>query len=953
MNISTPDIIATRFAGALYGVALSNQTMTIVTNYASTGTGGLDGLLNAVYEADFGSTAASSVATTIAGNLGLTGTASTEAIAYLTGLIGAAAPGTQGQVIADALNGFAQLTADATFGTFATAYENQVANADAYSLNTANTSNEAFSNISTTTPGKTFTLTTGVDSFTGSAGPDTYNATLGTSATLNAFDKLVAGAGTDTLNVVDSTAGAFAMPVSTTLSGFETVNLSRAAAAGATSIGVTVTDTTFGTGVQTLNITEAGGGTTAAAASVTLNSASTVSIVDSQATLFTTVAVTDTSTTAASTGSTLNSVTVTGSTGSITLTGNAINSVSLNNDGGLTTVTAAAGTRALTVNTSGTVTLGGLTDATATTVTVNNSGKIALGTFTTAAATTFNYNSTAADTSATITAAKATTLNVGGSAVATLTMTGNTAMTTVNVTGSAGLVTDLTAGATAVTLLDTTGTTGNSTVTVNTATAVNGGAGNDLITVGATTAAIHLGGGTNQVTLTSGTTALGTGGSIDGGTGTADVLVFAAAADAATLSTAGSVQTAFKAAVTNFEVLSLAAAAGDISVDAMGFGTFHTVDVTGAAHTVTIQNLASGDTINVTGANTGITTAGSTGSGVNDVINFGLKDSTKAIAAFGTFTTPNVETVNFHMTDTQTTPVGYLNTATLTDISVHSITIDGNSGLDLGTVTGATALTSFDASGVTGAGGVGITTDALQYASTFVGSSGTGSDSIDASAALAAVTITDNATGTNTLKGASGAYVDTITAGNGNNTITTGGGADVITAGTGNNTIVAGAGKDTITVGSGTNSITGGTGADTITINHGALTHVDTIVIGATGQTGAGITASGVLTGVDVVSGLAKADVIDISAIAGSIVSVTHETAFSGAEIAGTGTAAFLVQGTYVASTGVFTASATGTDSVFMYDNNGSTAAGSMEAVVLVGYHGASATAAAGVATLG
>jgi S-layer protein len=797
--------------------------------------------------------------------------------------------------------------------------------------------------------GQTFTLTTGVDNFTGGAGNDTFNAILGGSATLNSFDSIAGGAGTDTLNLVDSSGASFAVPVSTTISGIDVVNLSRTGGTG----GVTITDTTFGTGVTSLSLTDVAAASEAV--SVTLNSATSVSAVETVAGKeFSSVAITDTSTTAASTGSTLTTVTVNGDAGTATLTGNGIKTVNLNNVAGKTTVTAAAATRALTVNTSGTADLGGLTDTTATTVTVNNSGKIALGSFTTAAATTFNYNSTAADTSATIVAAAATALNVGGSAVATLTIDAtDKALATVTVTGTAGLTsTALNAGG-ALKLLDTTGTTGVVTAKIGNATAVNGGAGNDVITVGATTAAINLGSGINQVTLTNGTTALGTGGSINGGSGAANVLAFETAADAGTLSTAGATQTAFKAAVTGFEVLSLPALNGDLTVDAMGFGTFHTVNVLGAAHTLTVQNLASGDTVNVTGANTGVTTAGSTGSGINDVINFGLKNASAAITAFGTFTTPNVETVAFHMTDTQANPVGYLNTATLTDISVHSITVAGNSGLDLGTVTGATALTSFDASGVTGAGGVGITTAALQYASTFVGSSGTGSDTINASAALAAVTITDNATGTNTLTGASGTYVDTITAGNGNNSITTGGGADVITAGTGNNTIIAGAGNDTITVGSGTNSITGGAGADTITIKHGALANVDTIVIAAIGETGAGITASGVLTGVDVVSGLAKSDVINISAIAGTIGSVTHETAFSGAEIAGTGSTAFLVQGTYAASTGVFTASATGTDSVFMYDNNGSTAGGSMEAVVLVGYHGASAAAANGVVTLG
>ncbi|OIQ68976.1 hypothetical protein GALL_494260 [mine drainage metagenome] len=327
-----------------------------------------------------------------------------------------------------------------------------------------------------------------------------------------------------------------------------------------------------------------------------------------------------------------------------------------------------------------------------------------------------------------------------------------------------------------------------------------------------------------------------------------------AAADAATLSTAGATQTAFKAAVTGFEILSLGAIAGSISVDAMGFGTFHTVNETGnaAVNTLTISNLASGDTINITGANTGAgtTTAGSTGSGSNDTLNFGLSQGTAALVDFGTITTPNVENLAIKMTDSQATPVGYLNTATIADVSLHTLTVTGNSGLNVGTLTGATALTNIDASGVTGAGGLSVTLAADQYATTIVGTAGTGSDTINAAAALAAVTITDNATGTNTITGASGAYVNTITAGNGTNTI------------------VGGAAADVITVGTGISTITGGGGADTINLT--AATHgVDTITYTGANQGGAAltITAGGTLATGDAVTNFHIAtDVINVHA---------------------------------------------------------------------------------------
>lgn len=646
---------------------------------------------------------------------------------------------------------------------------------------------------------------------TSTTGNDTFNAVLGTGATLNTFDNINAGAGTDILNLVDGTAAAFAMPGNATLAGFETVNLSRSAAAADTSIGVTVTDTTFGTGIKSLNVVEAGSATNvtaAAGASVTLNSATNVSVISTGAAKFKGVTIADTGTTSATAGNTLTTVTIQGgSTTANAIWGNSVSTVNLNDTGAVATVVnAAAGTRAVTVNTSGTAAIGGFTDATATTLNISNTAAAALGTFTAANATTVNYTSLNNDTSLTLTAAKAKTLNVGGTgstlakSLATMTMTGNTALTTVNVTGNAGLVTDLTAGATAVTLLDTTGTTGKSTVTLNVGTAVNSGAGADFITVAATTKAINLGAGNDQATVS--VTALGLGGSINGGDGT-DVLALANA-DAVTLSTAGAVQTAFKAAVTGFETLATTTTASVI--DVKGFGNFTQVNLTGAAATQTLNNLASGDTINIIGANTGVTAGGSSGAGV-DTMNVTLTNSGAALAAFGTVTLPNTDIIVVKSLDTQTTPVGYQNTLTLVDTSASTLTITGNSGVTV-TATGMTALTNIDASALALPAanttiGFSITADALLYASTVKGSVN-GNDTLNFAAALAATTITATA-GANAITGSStvgstltgGSGVDTIVGGSGVDTINGGAGADVITGGTGKDVLTGGAGADT------------------------------------------------------------------------------------------------------------------------------------------------------------
>jgi len=271
------------------------------------------------------------------------------------------------------LNQLASLSSDATFGADATAWNTKVANSVAYTGST----DVAVGTI----VNQSFTLTTGVDTWTGGAGNDTVNAILGTGATLNSFDSINGAAGTaDSLNIADnSTAvGGFAMPASVTLSGFENVTLSRSGATGGAD--VTVTNSTFGSGVSNLSIVNAGANTTGPV-SVTLNSATTVSAV-STGTAFTTVAVTDTFTTAASTGSTLTTVSITGSTGNGTLTGNGITTLNLNGaaTGGTVTVTAATATRALTVNTAGTTDSGAVTDSKATSLTLNETSAANVGT---------------------------------------------------------------------------------------------------------------------------------------------------------------------------------------------------------------------------------------------------------------------------------------------------------------------------------------------------------------------------------------------------------------------------------------------------------------------------------------------------------------------------------------------------------------------------------------------
>ena len=673
----------------------------------------------------------------------------------------------------------------------------------------------------------TFNLTTGVDNITGTSGTDTFTALLGPGATLNAFDSVNGGEGTDTLNISANAATNFTLPPSGTLSGMEIVNVTQLANGGAGTGVLTVTNTSFGTGVQKFTYTDASAATdmTAAAVNITLNSATHVSASATGAGTFTTVAVTDTSTTAASTGSTLTTVSVQKASGAVTLTGNGIVDVSLNAVAGLTTITAAAATRALLVKASGTVTQGGLTDAQATSATLTVSGAQTFGTLTVAKATSVTVNANAAVTE-TIAAATATSLTLNGTALNTLTVTGTNPIATITVTGSGGVTANV-AGLTALTTLDTSASTaaapasgvatGANTFTIGTGVTVTGGAGQEVITVGATTKSISLGAGNDTANVS--VTALGTGGSISGGDGT-DTLKLSNA-NAVTLSTAGATQTAFKAAVTGFEILDITdLAASTIAVG--GAGTFTTVKYNSTASAVAqvLSGITSGYTIDATfvGAFTGsVTTNALTASA--DTINYIMRgDLTGGTRAFGTLATPGAETVNISTVDTNATPTATQATMTLTNANANTINISGNNGVNL-THTG-TALFSFNASGVT-RGGVTLTSGALSTDAIVVGST-SGGDTLNFAAAVAKTTMTATA-GTNALTGSS-TFANTITGGSGVDTIVGGSAADTINGGAGADTITGGLGADTMTGGAGadifafaTNGSVAGTSMDVIT----------------------------------------------------------------------------------------------------------------------------------------
>lgn len=652
-------------------------------------------------------------------------------------------------------------------------------------------------------------------SFTGGAGADTFNAILGTGATLNSFDAINGGSGTatDTLNIASDVAAAQAFPASTTIAGFETVNLSRSGVGTNT---LTVTNTTFGTGVKSFSVTDAGNNA-AGAYGVTLASANSVSVVSS-ATALGAVTVTDTdATTTASQGSSLNTVTAT-KAASLAVNANGLTTVNINAIAGTTTITSAAGTRALAINASGTTTQGALTDAQATSAVVTVSGAQTLGLVTVAKATEVTINTNAAATTS-ISAAVATKLNLGGTNLNTLTVNAATvAATSVVITGAGGVAADLTP-ITALATVDLTGSTavtpasgvltGANTLTVGAAVAVTGGAGQEILTVAQTSKLVSLGGGDDTVIL--GTTALSTGGSVAGGDGT-DILKLSNA-NAVTLGTAGAVQTAFRAAVTGFETLDITAQTAS-SVAVGGAGTFTKVQFTSADAAQTFTGVTSGYTIeSIWGAD-----AGTGGSGVvintltapSDILNVRLSgDLSGGARVFGdTWTITGIETVNLAMVDTNATFTTRLATITLADANLQVLNITGNNGVAI-THAGVN-LNTFNAGGLT-KGAVTFTSGALTTDTTVTGSV-TGGDTLNFGNATAKITMTATA-GANALTG-SATIASTITGGSGVDTIIGGAAADTIVGGAGNDLIT----NRTAGTATAADKISGGAGNDTFTL---------------------------------------------------------------------------------------------------------------------------------------
>ena len=163
----TNQTILARNAGALYGVTLSNSTMTSLVTQA--GASNMDALLNTIYKNSAGSTAPAIVAAALVSNFGLTGDAATQAQSYIVGVLTGTAVDARGAAVNNIITLFSSLATSTEYpgaNAAATAFNAKVANSEAYSSTSTNTSNASFSTLSSTAAGSAFTLTTGVDTIT-------------------------------------------------------------------------------------------------------------------------------------------------------------------------------------------------------------------------------------------------------------------------------------------------------------------------------------------------------------------------------------------------------------------------------------------------------------------------------------------------------------------------------------------------------------------------------------------------------------------------------------------------------------------------------------------------------------------------------------------------------------------------------------------------------------------
>jgi hypothetical protein len=710
MAISTNGTIITRLAGALYNTQMSNSTYSEVA--------ALDPatLANTLYARDFSSSTDLAVATTLVTNLGL---ASVTGLSDWVAAQLTAAGSAKGAKVVDLLNSFAQMTADTTYGTYATAFNTKVDASLALSQTIGNkgaTFAAAGVVVPTAPANATFTLLSTIDAVVGGAGDDTINATH---LTLNVTDVISGGAGTDTLAIIDSGTSPFTAP-SASISGIENVSI-RNLNTGAVTLVTAVAQVTtivpkfaaansdvitviYGTQTQAVTLTgvtnQTGADTNGAIIAAAINGMAGATIA-----VYTTPNLVVTAPAAGTALPVISFSTATATADYPTVTATTANKAGVTAVASADTVNAAlfvgatsftsdlssnqvdftgmvAG-QSLTIKGNTAVSNGATTAAWGATVTspiVNiQGGTTGTGavTLTAAGATnvTINSNGVPATSTGAIGTNTIGALSTGGTATGTLTIvadsnlsTGSTpagittAVKTINVSGGALLVTlgAITSTGSALTTIDASGMTAGGVLTTLVAgvTSFKGGSGNDTIT----------------------TANVSTAASIDAGVGT-DVLRIGAYADVDTLA------------------------------EAKTFINFETVDT--LALTGTTVDLALFTASTITGLRSGVAAAPAfsnvTAAQAANITITGNQSTSSTYGVINAAQVGQIDTMNVTVSDGSST-VATITLAALTAAGVEVVNLTATDDIVLTALTGLTGLTS---STITGAGTVGITTGAL------------------------------------------------------------------------------------------------------------------------------------------------------------------------------------------------------------------------------------------------
>jgi len=758
MAISTNGTVLARLAGGLYNQTLSNATYNEVVAVVKTAAD-INTLANDLYARDFASKTDLSVATTLLSNLGLSSV--TGLNNWVAAQLTAAGTGNKGAKIVSLLNDLSNLTSDATYGSYATAFNAKTdaalalaqtaaskggdfnaaatlaaaqaaqAAADAAAKAAADAATKAAADKAAADAAakvvadaaaaakapKTFTLTTGLDngaSFTGGDGNDSFSSTdtgTVTTTTLTAGDSLVGGAGVDELLIAASGSVSTAATIST--SGIETLSLINNSSSTYT------VDSTLMSGLQTVKVNAGTSGVTVTNSANVLNA----EVVGSNNQ---TITLTGTSTSYA------------GTADSATIT---LNSVATS--GGDVTIVS-AGVETLNV------------------VSAGNSGKASSG-----------YKVAFTDSG----------------------------LKTLNVTGSGDLVTSATFSGAANSLdigvFNASAATGkiNATLTAGTSglESVVGGSGNDTFTMGTLTQYMTVKGGAGTDTL-----------AISAGTGTYDSTITQPGAN-----------------ISEFEVLKSTGGAISVDLRTIANTTFTTLENSGTG-TFTITKAGSGiTTANLTG--TGGLSFARTTDGTADALTVNL-NTTAAGTTYSTLTATGQETLTINSTGTGSAGNNTITTLTDAALTTLNVTGDRGLVISSLAST-ATAVSKVDASAHTGAaftldasssttamtitgsaGAPGLTTDIVN---TLTG--GTKGDSITGGGYKDSLS---GGLGNDTLSG--GAGNDTLMGGAGNDSLIGGDGNDSINGDIGNDYIDGGDGIDTIVTGTGTDTVTAGAGNDLI-----------------------------------------------------------------------------------------------------------------------------------------